>query len=302
MKKRTVNPVDAVAGLMQERQRFESWIAALEAKRSVTPPHVFERVKADYETRLKAVIDQLLGRSTELQDTLGTLTARMAAVQQAESKKRDARFEAELRADVGELSGNAWRDMQREFDEEMGRHAREREAIAAEISRLQQILSMTDGGGGEPRRPTPPVGGGAAEGRSGTAPGGATNARPGGSGRVGGFDELAFLNSVVDPQESANRRGGDGRGQPAAGNATQRPSSSNDAVPPRSPTPTYQTDLDPAPDPMPPEGTPEPAPVPAFLRDVPSEQTRTLKCAECSSMNYPTEWYCERCGAELAAM
>jgi uncharacterized OB-fold protein len=29
---------------------------------------------------------------------------------------------------------------------------------------------------------------------------------------------------------------------------------------------------------------------------------RTLKCGECGSMNRPTEWYCERCGAELAAL
>jgi len=43
-------------------------------------------------------------------------------------------------------------------------------------------------------------------------------------------------------------------------------------------------------------------PVPLFLRDVPVEQIKTLKCAECGNMNYPTEWYCERCGGELAAM
>jgi hypothetical protein len=42
--------------------------------------------------------------------------------------------------------------------------------------------------------------------------------------------------------------------------------------------------------------------VPVFLRDVPSEQIKTLKCAECGTMNYPTEWYCDRCGGELAAM
>jgi uncharacterized OB-fold protein len=29
-------------------------------------------------------------------------------------------------------------------------------------------------------------------------------------------------------------------------------------------------------------------------------EQKTLKCAECGSMNFPTEWYCERCGAELA--
>jgi hypothetical protein len=32
------------------------------------------------------------------------------------------------------------------------------------------------------------------------------------------------------------------------------------------------------------------------------EQSKTLKCNECGAMNYPTEWYCERCGAELAAL
>ena len=29
---------------------------------------------------------------------------------------------------------------------------------------------------------------------------------------------------------------------------------------------------------------------------------KTLKCPECGTMNLPTEWYCEQCGAELAAL
>ncbi len=32
------------------------------------------------------------------------------------------------------------------------------------------------------------------------------------------------------------------------------------------------------------------------------EQAKTLKCSECGALNYPTEWYCERCGAELASL
>jgi uncharacterized OB-fold protein len=32
------------------------------------------------------------------------------------------------------------------------------------------------------------------------------------------------------------------------------------------------------------------------------EPEKTLRCQECSAMNYPTEWYCERCGGELAAL
>lgn len=33
-----------------------------------------------------------------------------------------------------------------------------------------------------------------------------------------------------------------------------------------------------------------------------TQSIKTLKCGECGSMNYPTEWYCERCGGELAAL
>jgi Rubredoxin-like zinc ribbon domain (DUF35_N) len=33
-----------------------------------------------------------------------------------------------------------------------------------------------------------------------------------------------------------------------------------------------------------------------------ADATKTLKCPECGTPNYPTEWYCERCGGELATM
>jgi hypothetical protein len=34
---------------------------------------------------------------------------------------------------------------------------------------------------------------------------------------------------------------------------------------------------------------------------VPHDPVKTLRCTECGTMNLPTEWYCERCGGELAA-
>src|SRR5687768_18059316 len=95
------NPMDAVSGLMLERQRFEAWIAALEQKRSITPPHVYERVRGDYEVRLKEVIQKLVGRTSELKETVAALTARLAKLQSDENAKRDERYEAELRATVG---------------------------------------------------------------------------------------------------------------------------------------------------------------------------------------------------------
>ena len=40
----------------------------------------------------------------------------------------------------------------------------------------------------------------------------------------------------------------------------------------------------------------------AIRRDSLSDGVKSLKCGECGAMNYPTEWYCERCGAELASL
>jgi hypothetical protein len=41
-------------------------------------------------------------------------------------------------------------------------------------------------------------------------------------------------------------------------------------------------------------------PVAPANEDAPVE--KTLKCKRCGTMNVPTEWYCENCGGELAAM
>ena len=37
-------------------------------------------------------------------------------------------------------------------------------------------------------------------------------------------------------------------------------------------------------------------------RDSLVDGAKTLKCSDCGAANYPTEWYCERCGAELASL
>jgi hypothetical protein len=40
--------IEEVRTLVAERQRYEDWLAALEAKRAETPVRVFERVHGDY--------------------------------------------------------------------------------------------------------------------------------------------------------------------------------------------------------------------------------------------------------------
>jgi hypothetical protein len=76
------------------------------------------------------------------------------------------------------------------------------------------------------------------------------------------LDELAFLRSVTDDDKNA----------PSPRRATGA---------------QYQVD----------EGATPEAPL-----DADAEVEKTLRCRECGTMNLATEWYCENCGGELAAV
>jgi hypothetical protein len=299
--------MDAVSALMQERQRFEAWIVALEEKRAITPPHVYERVRGDYEARLREVIQKLVGRTTDLKETVAALTARLAKLQSEENAKRDERYEAELRATVGEFEPGAWEKLRGSIDDNIARLASERTSVSTELARVQQILSMAGAAASAPVAAEPPrPSAGAAVG----APPSQGAARPQG----GRFDELAFLSSVVESPPGTNAGSVSGK----QGVQSGAPPSSNGAPPssvPQPPrAPSGRQPAQPAPVPAatrPPTGANQPVitkpenadgAVPSYLRDVPTETTKSLKCNECGTMNSPTEWYCERCGGELAAM
>ncbi len=96
------------------------------------------------------------------------------------------------------------------------------------------------------------------------------------SGQTETFDELEFLKKVAP--EGTKRRSG----------ASFKP-----AVPDDLPELT----------PEPPEATVTASgEIPEILPKDDDEVRKTLKCVECGVMNRPTEWYCESCGAELAAV
>jgi hypothetical protein len=266
------NTASNVAALMAERARFESWLAALEARRDSTPSHIYQRVHADYAARLQKVVDQLLGHMSEVEAAAKNLAERLGELEREEARHRDERSEAEVRATVGELSADAYDEILRRTDEATAAIAAERTAASVELTRLREVLAIN-----KPRTGTTPRD--AMPREAPRPPGTATPTRPD-SGGVG-FDELEFLKSVVDS-----------RGRPV--NPT-----------PSGPTLTDSGPLSAFPErgmPSTPHTPRQSTEVPAFLKDVPGEQVKTLKCQECSTMNYPTEWYCERCGAELAAL
>lgn len=83
-------------------------------------------------------------------------------------------------------------------------------------------------------------------------------------------DELAFLKSVTEDEKG-------GAPSPKRASGSQYQPTDVSALPKAAPTSQEQEAED-------------------------EEAAKTLKCKECGTMNLPTEWYCENCGAELAAL
>lgn len=348
------SPVSAVGALMEQRRRYEAWLVALEARRAETPKHVFTRVHADYTSRLEAVIERLATHTEGLRAELTRLTTRIATLDEQQHRARDERAEGELRAHVGELTENAWKETLAASDALLASIAAQHAAATEDLRRTRELLVDAE----RPPTPVPPTAAvtatrpegsaGAAAGNAGTttpapdaAPGGAhvpaaepaastnSNSPPAGQpGRKPGgasFDELAFLQSVVDVAHS-DHASGPPKPSPnvvpappvAAAPAAPVPPPA-DAPPPRR-EPFVARKPEPRPEDRIQKQGESTAPLlqpnqggnslaanisgnnPIVLKDKPSESAKTLKCAECGAMNYPTEWYCERCGAELASL
>jgi hypothetical protein len=363
------SPVMSVGALMEERRRYELWLAALNARRAETPKHVFSRVHADYTARLEAVMKRLTGQVEGLRAELTTLATRIASLEEQQHRARDERAEAELRAHVGEMSAEEWTMAAAEADAHIAELARLHAETEEALARTREFLADAERPATppEPAMPVPaPSAAPAAADAPAVVPRGTTNVpvqQPGQSlsgprlrplpGReepakpvadvaeaalhvpaANGtaapqkqFDELAFLSSVVDEGESR-------RDVPAAPDA---PASSEPPAPRPAPAPTATAKVQPVARPAPPpsrnpfvqraqekiinnDGAAGPkiepktggaraglaANVsgnnPIILRDKSNEAAKTLKCGECGAVNYPTEWYCERCGAELASL
>jgi TolA-binding protein len=267
--------LDALNGLLKERQRYEEWLAALEEKRAATSDAVYQRVQSDYQTRLREVSGKLAERAGELRENIDALTLRLEEISRQETQQREARQEAELRAAVGEYTDKQWKEIGGAWDKELTRLVKEKTAVDGQLNDLNRIFALSvkekqagallnrnsDGDGTRP--PVSPV-----------VP------RP-------AIPEPPTLNP---PQRIEQPVGA--RQQTPAPTPTRSPFDDFPVLRPGTSTPPATTAV----------ATPPSVPKSGGAHDPRSEQHKTLKCPECGAANYPTEWYCERCGGELATM
>lgn len=280
-----------VKSLVEERQRYAAWLEALEAKRDATPPHIYQRVHDDYRGRLRRVDEQLATQRRSMEEERAGMQSRLALIEAEEQMRADERAELELRKHVGEVGGEDADEALKSLEHTLSKLSAEKRDLQDRLEALDTLVKATpaveavavEPTGAEPVAAAPPESGEEAR------------RTPGGR-----FDELAFLSSIVGQQGESSR---------APSEAPNRPSE-----PP--PVPAKPRDIEmqaseelvaasrarPA-DAEPPLAANVASNTPIVLRSTAGgDQAKTLKCNECGAMNYPTEWYCERCGAELAAL
>jgi hypothetical protein len=306
MSKAPTKSTAAIQRLLEERRQYEAWIARIDAAGGAAPSTVRSRVRSDYEARLNAVTEELKVHAEAARLMATQRRELRKELQQKENQAAERLAEAELRHAVGEYDEAQWTQVHKESLAELVSVREELGSVEEDIAQLEELERLVRA------RPTPPPQP-AVQAPPTSPPAAASPAPPATMPRVGSpprpqpqpqlqakaeakpdskpdskpgaskaaekptmIDELAFLKSVTEDEKRGIASPGPAPGQRRVSGAQFQPA---EPAPNRSlPTPSAAPTND------------EPEPV------------RTLKCRECGTMNLPTEWYCESCGAELAAL
>ena len=288
MAKETDNSIEA---LLEQRAQFEQWLAKLDSAADKAPQAVRQKVRADYEVRLRGVIDRLRSHSATIAEELHRHQAAQGDLDAQRRHAEEELAEAEVRHTVGEFGDDEWHRISEESDGRLNGLREQLKTVGKEIARLAEVQSLIAAPTRPPDIPVAPPASAAQDviERSplpppptepiGEAPPPQRPAPRQQPPRVrehdhagAPVDELAFLKSVADEEA-----------KPAAPRRPSNPGASSTAQGTRA--------VETAPAPPSPGGKPGAPGV-----------AKTLKCGECGTLNRPTEWYCERCGAELAGV
>ena len=289
MAKHSAKSAEAIQRLLEERQQIEQWLDRLQLAGDEAPGHVRSRVEADYKGRLDHVVTELHGYHDEVFATLERHKTVREGLAKQESDASERLAEVELRHSVGEFDDDKWTELKTEILGSLGKIRDEMMSVGREVDKLEEVMALLRPRADEHReeQAVPLVQAQlerVADQATTVAVSGPEADEPTAAAQRDAFEELNFLRSVTEderhgPAPSRASGGGPlslGAAEPESvesGGSMSSPSVGADDV--RSVGETEEQ----------PNNT----------------GAKTLECRECGTRNLPTEWYCERCGAELAA-
>ena len=272
-----------VNDLLAERNKYQTWIARLDSTKDTTPAAVRAKVLSDYQAKLEGVLARLTEHGDAVREQLEQRKVRKEELLAEESKAKETLAEAELRHAVGEYDEGDWVKVRAESNKILVGAREELSKVIEDIERLAEVTRLIAAPVAvePPPAPEPPKAAPAPEPAVAEAPAppkrdsGRAEFVPSAAKAKPPADELEFLRATVGEAEEAPAPARSVKGEkerkPKAEAIT---STSIEAAEPEAALPK-------------PRGTGE---------------NRTLKCPECGTMNRATEWYCERCGSELAGV
>lgn len=130
-----------IRALVAERQRFDDWLTALEARRAETPERVFARVHGDYLARRDAVVDKLHTHVGSLETMERDLNERLQQLEEQLAEREDERSEGMLRMAVGEYDADGWETKRREVEESLTKLGADRESLLVEAEDVRTLLT-----------------------------------------------------------------------------------------------------------------------------------------------------------------
>lgn len=281
--------------LRREMNSLESRLGALTAEQQRAED---ERAEAELRAHVGELSAEDWERTAAASDaTLAALAARRGEVEQELARTRELLDSTVRPAASAVVDDRASRPVQAMEEtttaaSESAESGLPMELPPAVIAAEQQLLDIEE-------RPTRAAATLEAPAGSG-APSPAPDVAPAVPRRSAGFDELAFLSSVVDtPAGAFDLAPADQPDEKSRRDTFARRSQEDAIVPLEGTTPLDSVVVEK-------EGDPPLASTgggsSTISRDSSADGVKSLKCGECGAMNYPTEWYCERCGAELASL
>jgi hypothetical protein len=283
MAKRSKRSTSDIQKLLEEKRQIEQWLQRLDMTADQTPGQVREKVQSDYRKRHDSIIEELHSFKGELSLALEQQREVRDDLAKREAEASERLAEAELRHTVGEFDEERWSELRTEILESLVKIREELKEADEEISSFEEVMVSVDGT--EAQEALPPE---VAE--ELTAAAEEPDAEPA---QTDAFDELEFLRSVTDDEASKPRPRLSGQ-QPRISTSDLASPLEDTPLPGGGPTPPGERRSQVGAEGVEPVETKQDRPA--------HGSAKTVKCGECGAPNLPTEWYCERCGAELAAV
>src|SRR5712691_7910795 len=139
MPKGTSKSTAIIQRLLEERREYEAWIARLNNAADATPGHVRARVRADYEARLAAVIEELKAHAESARHAIEQKKHFRTELQKKEPHASEKLTETELRHAVGEYDEAQWSEVHKDALAELVSVREDLQSLETEIQQLEEL-------------------------------------------------------------------------------------------------------------------------------------------------------------------